>query len=93
LTDLGLSITIVPVANVNQEVMKIIDGVLGIHTQELSPGKQARDFEGWDSLNCVRIMMALEAHFKIRFTLMEIESIEYLEDLFAAVARKLAPLS
>ena len=89
LTGLDVSITIVGVSNLNFEVMQVVEDVLGLKPQKVVPGLQARDFLGWDSLNCVKIMMAIEAKFKIRFTLSEISRIQYLEDLFAMVAGKI----
>lgn len=71
-----------------RRIITIIDEVLGTTTDEFHEKMQARDFVGWDSLNYVRIMVALENAFQIRFTLKEIEQIQYLENLFALIEVK-----
>ena len=50
----------------------------------------AADVENWDSLSHVRLMVAIEEHFKIHFSSSEITSFKKVADLVAAIEAKLA---
>jgi len=74
-----------------RRIIEIIDEVLGTTTDQFHDKMQARDFLGWDSLNSVRIMVAIENACNVRFTLQEMERLQCLGDLFALVEAKAGP--
>ena len=47
--------------------------VLEIDDVTLKPETTANDIEEWDSLNHIQLIIAIEKHFKIRFTADEIQ--------------------
>jgi acyl carrier protein len=49
----------------------------------------AKDVANWDSLSHVRLMVAIEEHFKIRFSSSEVTSFKNVGDLAAAIEAKL----
>ena len=48
----------------------------------------ARDVKQWDSLSHIRLMVAIERAFKIRFTNAEIESLKDVGDLISSIDAK-----
>lgn len=48
----------------------------------------AADVEGWDSLGNVRLFLAIEQEFGVRFGAGEISAIKNVGELIAAIARK-----
>lgn len=71
------------------KVREIVEEVLEVR---LAPDAQVvRSAEGgWDSLNHLRIVMAVEEEFGVRFDPDEVVAIESLADLLAMVGKKLA---
>jgi acyl carrier protein len=53
------------------------------------PQTTAADVPGWDSLAHIRLILAVEKGFGIKFRTAEISSFENMGDLAAMVARKL----
>ena len=51
---------------------------------------EANELPGWDSLSHVRVLLAVETEFGIRFKGMEVLRLRNLGDLQAAVDKKLA---
>ena len=58
------------------KVTEVIQDQLDLDRLVLTPQSQASDVEGWDSLAHVRIMIALEQAFGVRFTTNQITSTE-----------------
>jgi acyl carrier protein len=54
----------------------------------LTPAMTAKDVAEWDSLNHIRLVVAIEAEFKIRFTAGEISDLENVGELVALIQRK-----
>jgi len=50
----------------------------------------AKDIEEWDSLKHIRLMVAIERKYKIRFTNADVESLRNVGDLVDAVDAKVA---
>lgn len=58
------------------EILKQIDLVIAQtlqhHNFSLSESTTAKDIKGWDSLNHMSLMAAIEKHFEIKFSFIEI---------------------
>lgn len=59
------------------------DGI--VPTREMT----AQDVAMWDSVNHIRLILAIEEHFSISFTPGELEGLENVGALVDAIARKL----
>jgi acyl carrier protein len=55
-----------------------------------TPGLTASRVEGWDSLGNVRLALEIEAAFSVRFSALEIASLQNVGDLVAVIERKLS---
>lgn len=55
----------------------------------LGPGTTSDDVEGWDSIGHVRMILAAEMKFGVRFQPSEVTGFENLGDLVAAISAKL----
>ena len=51
----------------------------------------AENVDGWDSLSHINLMVAVERHFKIRFTQKEITSFKNVGELASAIEAKVEP--
>ena len=49
------------------------------------------DVEAWDSMNHLNLLMALEQHYRIKFSLTEIEAIQNVDDILELIQRKTVP--
>jgi acyl carrier protein len=54
----------------------------------LRPDMTARDIDGWDSLAHVRLLLAIERKFQIRFSAPEIGNLQTIGDLASLIERK-----
>jgi acyl carrier protein len=57
----------------------------------VTPATTAKDVDGWDSLNHVTLMAALQEHFKVKFSLKEMMRFENVGDVCALLQAKLPP--
>ena len=58
--------------------------------EDVTEDTTANDIEEWDSLSHIRLIVAVERKFKVKFTNSEIESLKRVGDLVALVAAKTA---
>jgi acyl carrier protein len=51
----------------------------------VTPELSAKDVEGWDSLNHIRLMLTIEKAFKIKFSTSEVGKLEKVGELVALI--------
>ena len=73
-----------------EQIRVIMLNVFDIDDLTLTDSTTAHDVEEWDSLHHVRLMVAIERHFKIRFSNIEVESLSNVGELVGLVDRKLS---
>jgi len=77
---------------VKQEILKQLNGifkdVMDNDKIVLSETSTANDIEEWDSLNHIQLVVAIEKHFKIRFTTQEIQQWKNVGDIYDSVAAR-----
>ena len=54
----------------------------------LKPETTAADIEEWDSLSHIQLIVAIEKHFKIRFTTAEIQSFKNIGEMCDVIEKK-----
>ena len=62
--------------NIEEKIRKMIAEILKVDEKEITEDTAIGDIPGWDSLNQLRILSAVESEFNIQFTpdvLMEME--------------------
>lgn len=72
------------------QVNEIFIDVLDNSDIVLSNDTTARDIEEWDSLSHIQLIVAIEKHFKIKFTSVEIGGFKNVGELCNTVQKKLA---
>ncbi len=73
-----------------EQVQEIFRDVLDDEEIVLQETSTAEDVEGWDSLTHIQLIVAIEKHFKIKFTSKEILSWKNVGELVDCLASKLA---
>jgi acyl carrier protein len=74
------------------EIRNIMSDVFDVDLdrESVTPETSANDIEEWDSLSHIRLMVAIERKFGVRFTNAEIESLKRVGDLVALIENKAA---
>jgi len=75
------------------EIRNIMADVFDLDLDQgsVTPETTANDIEEWDSLSHIRLIVAIERKFGVRFTNAEIESLKRVGDLIALIEAKAAP--
>jgi len=68
-------------AQVYARLAPIFHDVFDEDSIELTPELTAKDVDGWDSLNHIRLLLTIEKAFKVKFTTSEIGSLANVGDL------------
>ena len=72
------------------ELVPIFKDVLDDDTVELFENTTAADIEEWDSLNHIQLIVAIEKHYKIKFTSVEINGFKNVGEMASTIIKKLA---
>lgn len=64
--------------------------VFDLDDLEITPATTAADVDEWDSLHHIRLIIAIEKNFKIKFKNSEVETLKNVGDLIALVDAKTA---
>ena len=74
---------------VSDELKKVILNALKLDDFELNEETTAPDVPGWDSLNHINVILAVEKHYGIRFKNLEILRLKNVGDLQRLISTKL----
>tara|TARA_Y100001970_G_scaffold49456_1_gene62681 strand:+ start:8162 stop:8413 length:252 start_codon:yes stop_codon:yes gene_type:complete len=74
---------------IKKETFKIISDTLKVEVKNVSPQKTANDFEEWDSLSNVRLILNLEKFFKIKINTSEAFELKNINDLLKLILNKI----
>lgn len=73
-----------------KELTAIFRDVLDNEDINIREETTAEDIEEWDSLNHIQLVVAIEKHFKIKFTANEIQQWKNVGDMSRAIASRKA---
>ena len=71
-----------------ERIQEIMADTFDLDDLAISRETTAEDVEEWDSLSHIRLIVAIEREFKIKFTNAEIESLENVGELVDTVEAK-----
>ncbi len=54
------------------------------------PGTSAPNIEDWDSFNHINLVLAIQASFRVKFLMWELQSMESVSDIVVLIEKKLA---
>jgi acyl carrier protein len=74
---------------INDELKKVILKQLNLDEFDMTDETAAPDVPGWDSLNHINIIVAVEEFFKVKFKSMEVLKLKNVGDLQRLVDSKL----
>jgi acyl carrier protein len=77
-------------AEISAQVTSIFKDVLDNDDITLTDLSAARDIEEWDSLTNIQLVVAIEKHFRIRFTTPEITGWKNVGEMLDSIAAKKA---
>ena len=77
-------------STVYPKLTEIFRSVFDDDKLDVKPSLSARDLNGWDSLRNIRLMLAIEKSFRVRFTASEIGKLESVGDLAILLESKLS---
>lgn len=75
-------------SDIARRLTEVLRDVFDNDTVTATETLTAADVEGWDSLGNVRLFLAIEQEFGVRFSAGEISAIKNVGELMAAIERK-----
>ena len=75
-------------ATVLQSIADVFEDVMDVDPATISETSTGNEIEEWDSLSHVRLMIAIERKFAVRFSNAEIEAMESVRDAIDLVLKK-----
>jgi acyl carrier protein len=75
-------------AHIYPRLTEIFQSVFGDKTVTADPALTANDVPGWDSLRNIRLMLAIEKSFRVRFSASEIGRLKSVADLVQLIQSK-----
>jgi acyl carrier protein len=71
-----------------KEINEIFKDVLENNALEISEATRAADVDEWDSLMHIQLIVAIEKHFKIKFTSVEIRTWQNVGEMISCILSK-----
>jgi acyl carrier protein len=71
------------------QLQPIFDDLFDAGDVALAPEMTAEDVDGWDSLNHVMLILAVQKRFSVKFTAHEISGLQNVGALVALIGKKL----
>jgi len=75
-------------AKLLQEIQQVVQQVLPKNTVQLHEHSSAKDIPGWDSLSHMVLMAAIEKHFALKFSFMEVINMTDIGSMMDCIAEK-----
>ena len=76
-------------AEVDARIREVMSEILEVEPGAIRDGFQRDDAPGWDSLNHLRLVSALEEAFRIKFTMKEVGEMDRYEAVRQTVSSRL----
>jgi acyl carrier protein len=70
------------------EIQDIMRRVLDNGSLNIVDATTAKDVPEWDSLSHIELIVAIEKHFRLKFTLKEVQSFHNVGEMCEAIAQK-----
>jgi acyl carrier protein len=74
---------------ITEELKRVLLAALKLEDWDITADTRASDVPGWDSLNHVNVIMAVERHFQVRFKGAQVLKMKNIGDLQRLVDAKL----
>jgi len=75
--------------NIHEELTDVFRSVFGDESLEINESSTADDVEGWDSLAQISLVYAIEERFRVSLSTGELEEMECVGDMIAAIKNHL----
>ena len=72
-----------------ERVEAILRDVFDLPQLVVTPSLTAQDVEEWDSIAHIRVVVAIEQEFKVKFALGELQSLQNVGDMLRLIEKKL----
>ena len=79
--------------DVFEELRGVFKDVFDDDELEITPEMTAKDYEDWDSLAQIQLIVAAERHFGVQFSTQEMNCLKNVGDFSELIEKKLAAMS